>query len=390
MKTGLEVFLEKKHAKYRGLRLGVLCNQASVDKNLRHISELITQKKYKLNIACFFGPQHGIRGEKQDNMVESQDFVDPTSGLSVYSLYGDTREPTDQMVSKIDAFVIDLQDIGTRIYTFVYTMANCMRVAKRTSKKVIVLDRPNPLNGNSLEGNCLEPAYTSFVGQFPIIVRHGMTMGELALMINDAFGIGCDLEVVSLQGWKRSDYGDQWKRAWITPSPNIPTFDSALVFPAGVFFEGTNISEGRGTTKPFEWIGAGYVEPDSLAKDLNARKLGGVYFRPIYFQPTYQKCKEEVCGGVQLHVTDRKKFNGFRTGIHLLQAIAASAPKYFAWKKPPYEYEHIRMPIDLIAGTSLLREIIEGGKPLKSLEQKAEQDVAAFKKFRKPYLIYKS
>lgn len=390
MKTGLEVFIEKKSAKYKNLRLGVLCNQASVDGKLRHISELVTQKKLKLNISCFFGPQHGIRGEKQDNMVESQDFTDSRTGLPVYSLYADTREPTDRMVAKMDAFLIDLQDIGTRIYTFVYTMANCMRVAKRLSKKVIVLDRPNPINGLSLEGNCLEPGYSSFVGQFPIIVRHGMTMGELALMINDAFSIGCDLEVIRLEGWKRSMHADQWKRDWITPSPNIPTFESALVFPAGVFFEGTNISEGRGTTKPFEWIGAGYVQPDQLAENLNARKLGGVYFRPIYFQPTYQKCKEEVCGGVQLHVTDRAKFNGFRTGIHLLQAIAAQAPKAFAWKKPPYEYEHIRMPIDLIAGTALLRELIDGEKPLDALEEKAEADVAAFKKLRKPFLLYKS
>jgi uncharacterized protein YbbC (DUF1343 family) len=389
MKTGLDVFVEKTHKKYKGVRLGVLCNQASVDSKLVHISELLTKKKLGLNVTCFFGPQHGIRGEKQDNMIESQDFLDPLTGLPVFSLYADTREPTDRMMEKIDAFVVDLQDIGTRIYTFIYTLANCMRAAKRASKKVVVLDRPNPINGVSLEGNCLEPEYSSFVGQFPIIVRHGMTIGELAILMNDAFSIGCDLEVVGLQGWKRASYGDQWKRDWITPSPNIPSFLSALVFPGSVYFEGTNLSEGRGTTKPFEWVGAPYIQPDKLAIELNKKKLGGVAFRPIYFQPTYQKWKDEVCGGVQIHVTDRVKFNGFRTGIHLLSTIARDFSHSFGWKKPPYEYEHTRMPIDLIAGTALLRDIVENGQSIVELEQKAAEDVAAFKKLRKPFLLYR-
>ncbi len=388
MKTGLEKFLEKKHKAFRGMRLGVLCNQASVDPKLRHISELVTQKKLGLDVTCFFGPQHGIRGEKQDNMVESQDFNDPQTGKTVFSLYADIREPTDRMLAKIDTFVIDLQDVGTRIYTFIYTMANCMRAAKRAGKKVVVLDRPNPIDGETLEGNRLEPEYASFVGQYPIITRHGMTIGEMALMMNDAFSIGCDLEVIKLEGWKRNVHGDQWKRDWVPPSPNIPTYLSALVFPGTVHFEGTNVSEGRGTTKPFEWVGAPFIQPDQLATELNGRKLPGIYFRPIYFQPTYQKWKDEVCGGVQLHVTDRKKLNAFRAGIHLLEAIATQSSHSFAWKKPPYEYEHTRMPIDLIAGTALLREIVEHGKTVKELEQRAQADVAAFKKLRKPYLLY--
>ncbi len=390
MKSGLDVFLEKKSKHYKELRLGVVCNQASVDAKLRHISERITDKKLGLNVTAFFGPQHGIRGEKQDNMVESQDFTDPATGLPVFSLYADTREPTDRMLANIDAFVVDLQDIGTRIYTFVYTLANCMRAAKRTGKKVIVLDRPNPIDGLTLEGNCLEPEYSSFVGQFPIIVRHGMTMGELALLMNDAFSIGCDLEVIKVEGWKRGQFGDQWKRDWVPPSPNIPTFLSSLVFPAGVFFEGTNISEGRGTTMPFEYIGAPYIGADKLAAAMTAKKLPGVHFRSIFFQPTYQKWKDEVCGGVHLHITDRKKFNGFRTGIHLLHTIATEFPQGFAWKKPPYEYEHTRMPIDLIAGTATLRKAIEAGKSLLELESRAALDVAAFKKLRKPYLLYKT
>lgn len=389
MKTGLEVFIEKSFRKYRGMRLGVLCNQASVDAKMRHIHDLVLQKKLGLNITCFLGPQHGIRGEKQDNMVESQDFTDPRSGKPVFSLYADTREPTEKMCEHFDTLVVDLQDIGTRIYTFIYTLANCMRAAKKYGKKVVVLDRPNPIDGLTLEGNCLEPEFTSFVGQYPIIVRHGMTIGELALMFNEHFGIGCDLEIIRLQGWKRAMHADQWKRDWVTPSPNIPTYLSALVFPAGVYFEGTNLSEGRGTTKPFEYVGAPFIDADAFAAHLNAQKMPGVYFRPIFFQPTYQKCKDQVCGGLQFHVTDRKKFNGFLAGIRIIEAAARLYGHSFNWKKPPYEYEHTRMPIDLIAGTALLRELVEQGKPLKELEKKAVRDVAAFKKLRKPFLLYR-
>jgi uncharacterized protein YbbC (DUF1343 family) len=389
MKIGLEVFVQKAHTKYKKLKLGVLCNQASLDSNLRHVSDWVVEKKLGLTVGCFFGPQHGIRGEKQDNMIESSDFFDDRTGLAVYSLYSQVREPTDAMVKNIDAFLVDLQDVGTRIYTFMYTMANCMRAAKRLGKKVIVLDRPNPIDGITLEGNCLEPEYSSFVGQFPIVVRHGMTMGELALLFNEAFGIGCELEVIRMQGWRRGMSAPQWKRDWVPPSPNVPCYQSVLTFPGTVHFEGTNISEGRGTTRPFEWIGAPYLNPDVLAAEMNKKKLKGVLFRPLFFQPTYQKWAGEVCGGVQIHITDATKFNSFRVGIHLLEAMARMGGDKFAWKKPPYEYEFERMPIDLIAGTDLLRELVDHSKPLKELEQKADADCRAFAKLRKNFLLYK-
>jgi len=387
--SGLDVFLKQDYKKYRGLRLGVLCNQASVDKNLIHISQALLQKKFKLQVTCFFGPQHGIRGEKQDNMIESEGFVDPVSQLPVISLYAKSREPSDDAVKKLDAFLIDLQDIGTRIYTFMYTMANCMRAAKKFGKKVIVLDRPNPINGVNIEGNVLESGFISFVGQFPICVRHGMTMGELALLFNDAFGIGYDLEVVRMRGWKRKFYADDLKRNWIPPSPNIPSLLSAIFFPGCVLFEGTNVSEGRGTTRPFEWIGAPFINPDKLAGEMSSMKLPGVYFRPIYFQPTYQKWAGEVCGGVHLHVTNRRRFNSFNAGVRLLAKIAEMYPDGFRWKNPPYEYEHDRMPIDLIAGTSKLREDIEQGKGIESFERIAEEQLRAFRKLRADFLIYK-
>jgi uncharacterized protein YbbC (DUF1343 family) len=388
MQTGLEVFLQKDHLKYRKLRLGVLCNQASVDPKLRHISQLVSEKKLKLEITCFIGPQHGIRGEKQDNMIESDDFIDTASGLPVFSLYGVTREPTASMLEKLDAFVIDLQDIGTRIYTFMYTMANCMRAASRAGKKVIVLDRPNPIGAVQVEGNMLEEGYTSFVGQFPMATRHGMTLGELATLFNDAYGIQCDLEIVRMKGFKRESYPESWKRDWVPPSPNIPNPTSALIFPGMVHFEGTNVSEGRGTTKPFEFIGAPFIQSDRLAALMNGKKLPGAYFRAIYFQPTYQKCAGQVCGGVQLHVTDRKKLNAFKAGIHLLHAIAELYPNDFAWKQPPYEYEHDRMPIDLIAGTPALREACEGKIPLAQFEKLAAEGTARWKKLRQKYLLY--
>lgn len=386
---GLESFLKSEHKKYRNYPLGVVCNQASTNKDYQHISSLLMQKELKLKVVRFFGPQHGIRGEKQDNMVESDDSIDPVTNLPVVSLYGKYREPQAKDVEGLGAFLIDLQDIGTRIYTFMYTMANCMRVAKKFGIKVIVLDRPNPINGVTTEGNVLEPAFASFVGQFPICVRHGMTMGELAMLFNEEFGIGCDLSVVRTTGWKRSLYWDEWRKDWICPSPNIPALQSAILFPGSVLFEGTNVSEGRGTTKPFEWIGAPFVKADPLAASLNKKKLGGVYFRPIFFQPTYQKGKDQVCGGVQIHVTSRKQFNSFKVGIHVLNEIATQFRSGFQWKTPPYEYEFERKPIDLIAGTSRLREAIDAGKSLKDFEEASQAELEQFRKIRKEYLIYK-
>jgi uncharacterized protein YbbC (DUF1343 family) len=388
MRTGLERFLQSEHRKYRKQRLAFLCHQASVDGKLRHLRDLVLDPKLKIDVRAFFGPQHGINGEKQDNMIESADSVDPVSKKPVYSLYGKTREPLPSMLEDVDVLFVDLQDIGSRVYTFVYTMANCMRVAKRLGKKVVVLDRPNPVGGIAVEGNRLDPKFASFVGQFPIVVRHGMTMGELALMFNDAFEIGCDLDVIKLAGWNPRSFGDGWGRDWVPPSPNIPSFPSTLLFSGMVFFEGTNVSEGRGTTKPFEYVGAPFIDADKLARTMNGKKLPGVYFRPVYFQPTYQKGKDQVCGGVHTHVTDRKKFDSFRTGAELLWQIAQDGRGAFAWKQPPYEYEHVKMPVDLIAGTPRFRELVDRGAPLREFLAEAKKDSSAFLKARKPYLLY--
>ncbi len=388
IETGLDLFIKKDHARFRDSRIGLLCNQASVDKNLRHASELILQKSLKLNVGCFIGPQHGIRGEKQDNMIESNDFTDPKTQLPVYSLYGASRKPTPQILKELDTFVIDLQDIGCRIYTFMYTLLYCMEAAKAHGKKVVVLDRPNPIGGTHVEGNILNMKFASFVGLFPMVTRHGMTLGELALMFNEELKIHCDLEIIPVKKWKRNLYSESWGRQWVPPSPNIPVAESALTFPGTVHFEGTHISEGRGTSMPFLYLGAPFINADTLADKMNRLKLPGIYFRAIYFQPTFHKGKDQVCGGVHFHVLDRKKFNAFESGIHLLSMISKLYPEFFKWKQPPYEYETEKMPIDLIAGTDELRMIIDSHQSIKKFLEKSREDARAFMKIRKPYLIY--
>ncbi|NBX75748.1 MAG: DUF1343 domain-containing protein [Proteobacteria bacterium] len=386
MRSGLDEFLKEKWKKYRSGRWGVLCNQASVDKHLIHIRDILKEKN-GISLGAFLGPQHGIRGEKQDNMKESSDFLDPDLNIPVFSLYSHTRVPTPEMMQAFDVLIVDLQDIGTRIYTFMYTMENCMREAKKFGKKVVVLDRPNPIGGINVEGNVLDMNYRSFVGQLPICTRHGMTMGELAVLFNEAFEIGCDLDVIPLKGWKRKYLACDWDRAWIPPSPNIPVWESALTFPGTVHFEGTNISEGRGTTKPFEWIGAPFVDADKLAQEMNQKKLKGFYFRPIYFQPTYQKHQDQVCGGVQIHMSHLGKLNAFEMGAHLLAAFWKLYPDKCEWKKPPYEYVEDKLPIDVIAGTDAFRHAIESGS-VKPFLEKSNEELAAFRKLRKNYLLY--
>ena len=251
-----------------------------------------------MELAALFGPQHGFRSNLQDNMIETPHDRDPRRHVPVYSLYSETREPTAEMLRDIDVLVVDLQDVGTRVYTFVYTMANCMRAAARHGVRVVVCDRPNPIGGEAVEGALLREPWTSFVGQFPIPLRHGMTIGELARLFNDEFGIACALDVVPMAGWQRGSYFDDTALPWVIPSPNLPTLDSAIVYPGAVLFEGTMLSEGRGTTRPFELIGAPWIDGERLADAMNARGLAGVHFRPAFFEPTFQKHARQTCGGV--------------------------------------------------------------------------------------------
>ena len=384
---GLERLLRDRLDLVGSVRVGLVCNQATVDHSLRHAADLMHAHP-DVRLTTLFGPQHGIRGDVQDNMVETEHAVDRATGLRVYSLYSETREPTEAMLAEVDAIVVDLQDVGCRIYTFVYTMANCMRAARAYGKKVIVCDRPNPIGGEQVEGNLLEPGFASFVGQYPIPTRHGMTAGELARLFNERFGIGCELEVVPMEGWARHHWMDDSDAPWVMPSPNMPTLDTATVFPGTVHLEGTQLSEGRGTTRPFELVGAPYIDAEEYARALNALGLPGVHFRATVFQPTFQKHAGRSCGGVQIHVLDRALFEPVRAGAAVVKTAHDLHRREFAWKNPPYEYVYDKNPFDVIAGTSALREAIESGARLDEIAASWRSGVEQFRRLREPFLLY--
>jgi uncharacterized protein YbbC (DUF1343 family) len=292
------------------------------------------------------------------------------------------------MLQDVDVLVFDMQDVGCRIYTFIYTMANCMRAARQFGKRVIVCDRPNPINGTQVAGNTLEPEFASFVGLFPIPTRHGMTPGELALLFNKNFNIQCELDVVTMDGWNRDSWHDETDAPWVLPSPNMPTVDAATVFPGTVHFEGTQMSEGRGTTRPFELIGAPYIDPDQYADYLNALQFEGVRFRACAFQPTFQKHARVTCGGVQIHVTDRNVFEPVSVGVAMVKAAYDLYPNDFRWKEPPYEYVYDKNPFDVISGTDKIRKAFEQGIGLHELLSSWKQPLQEFHEIRRAHLLY--
>jgi uncharacterized protein YbbC (DUF1343 family) len=371
----------------KGRRVGIVSNPASVDAGFQHIVDLLLAAP-DVTVGAIFGPQHGFRSDVQDNMIETPHGNDCQRRVPVFSLYSDTREPTAEMLAGIDALVIDLQDIGARIYTYIYTMANCMRAGAKHGVDVIVCDRPNPIGGRDVEGPMLVPGYESFVGQFPIPMRHGMTIGELARFFNEHFKINAPLEVVDMEGWSREMYGDATGLPFVMPSPNIPTLDTAIVYPGTVLFEGTMASEARGTTRPFELVGAPWVEAEKFAAAMNARKLPGVHFRAAVFEPTFQKHAKKTCGGCQIHVLDRRSFKPVLTGVALIDQIRAAGPADFAWRKPPYEYEHDKEPIDILAGSSALRTAIEAGARAEDLAPAWDREMQPFLEVRTRYLQY--
>jgi uncharacterized protein YbbC (DUF1343 family) len=384
---GIDRLLELERRIIAGRRIGVVCNPASVDGLLRHTADRLIADP-GLTVAALFGPQHGFRSDLQDNMIETPHAQDARRRVPVYSLYSETREPTANMLRDLDTLVIDLQDVGTRVYTYVYTMANCMRAAARHGVHVVVCDRPNPVGGEEVEGSRLEPACASFVGQFPIPLRHGMTIGELARLFNDEFGIHCSLDVIPLAGWRRSMYFDETGVPWVMPSPNIPTLDSAIVYPGAVLFEGTMLSEGRGTTRPFELIGAPWIDGERLCEAMNARQLPGVHFRAVFFEPTFQKHAKQTCGGCQLHVLDRRRFRPVRTAVELIDEFRRQSPAQFAWRQPPYEYEHTKEPIDILFGSDRLRKTVDAGGDIEALVGSWKADEESFARVREKYLLY--
>ncbi len=371
----------------RGLRVGVVANPASVDHDFVHIVDRVRAAE-GVALGAIFGPQHGFRSDLQDNMIESPHAHDDTRRVPVYSLYSETRVPTAEMLAGLDALVVDLQDIGARIYTFIYTMANCLIAGRAHGVPVIVCDRPNPIGGVDVEGQTLVHGFESFVGQYAIPMRHGLTIGELARLFNERFAIGADLEVVTMEGWQRAQYGDEAAAPWIMPSPNMPTLDTAIVYPGTVLLEGTMASEGRATTRPFEIVGAPWVHAERFAERLNAHQLPGVVFRPVVFEPTFQKHHGATCGGCQLHVTNRRAFAPVVTGVAVIEELRRANPTSFAWRPPPYEYEHHLMPIDILAGGSVMREQLEAGASAEAIAQFWRADEDTFRVARAPFLLY--
>jgi len=370
----------------RGRTIGLVSNPSSIDNTFVHVAT--AAERAGVQIGALFGPQHGFRSDVQENMIESPHAEDGHRRVAVYSLYSETRTPTAAMLSGLDALVIDLQDVGTRIYTYIYTMANCLRAARTHNLPVIVCDRPNPIGGTQVEGPMLEDGFESFVGQFPIPMRHGLTIGELARLFNDHFGIGAKLEVVKMQGWSRDQYFDATGWPWVLPSPNIPTLDAAIVYPGTVLLEGTNMSEGRGTTKPFELVGAPWIDAERFSAELNGAGMPGVHFRPAVFEPTFHKHAGAPCGGCQIHVTDRSSFRPVAAAVTLIAACRAAGPDRFAWRDPPYEYEFTKPPIDILYGSTALRDGLAAGQSMADMTHAWPDDVEDFLAVRDKFLLY--
>ncbi len=366
--------------------LGVVAHPASVTPGLGYAPDLLRARGF--NVRALFGPQHGARGEKQDNMIESRFYTDPATSLPVHSLYGRHRKPTAEMLQGLDALLFDLQDVGARVYTFIWTMALAMEAAAENGVRFVVLDRPNPIGGVDREGSVLRPEFASFVGLHPIPLRHGLTAGEVARWLRRACGIDCDLEVAACPGWRRETRWPETGLPWVAPSPNLPTYDSTAVYPGMVLLEGTNLSEGRGTTRPFELFGAPFLEPGAVEAELNGLRLPGVHFRGCFFEPTFQKHAGELCGGAQLHVLDASAFEAVRTGVEVLRVARMLGGGRFTWNPPPYEYEETLMPIDILWGSDRLRRRIDRGEGADAVLEGAEKELSAFSDQVESDLLY--
>jgi uncharacterized protein YbbC (DUF1343 family) len=310
------------------------------------------------------------------------------TGRPIWSLYGPTRRPTEAMLRGVTAIVFDVQDVGARYYTFISTLLLTLEACARFGRRLVVLDRPNPLGGEAVEGNVLEPAFTSFVGAHPLPVRHGMTVGELAMLFREERELKVELTVVRMRGWRRPAYFEETGLPWVLPSPNMPTVDTAFVYPGGCLVEGTNLSEGRGTTRPFELVGAPWLDPAPLATALERERIPGARFRPTFFRPTFHKHAGRLCGGVQVHVTDRRRFPAYLAYLLLIHHARRQDPARFAWRDPPYEYEHVRRPVDVLCGTDRVRLTLEAGHNPRTLAPAWRAGLAQFRRRRKPFLLY--
>lgn len=383
-KLGVEVLLEEEKELIEGKRVGLITNPTGVDQELNSIVDLLHNDP-DVNLTALYGPEHGVRGSAQAGEYVEY-YIDENTGLPVYSLYGETRKPTPEMLENIDVLLFDIQDVGTRFYTYIYTMAYAMEAAQENNIPFIVLDRPNPLSGEVVAGPVLNPEYKSFIGNYPIPLRHGMTVGELAKLFNEEFDIGADLTVVEMNKWKRSMYYDETPLQFIAPSPNMPTLDTALVYPGAALIEGTNVSEGRGTTKPFELIGAPFINSTELAAALNEKNLPGVMFRAASFTPQFSKHSGTLSHGIEIHVTDKDAFKPVIAGLHIVKTIHDLYPEDFEFRA---ENSAGVSFFDNLIGNGWVREAIESGQSVEEMQERWQEDLNEFKKVREEYLLYK-
>jgi uncharacterized protein YbbC (DUF1343 family) len=389
--TGLERLLQDPPPELSKSRCALLMNQASVDSQWRgaqlRLAELLTTER----LVKLFAPQHGPWGVEQANMFETPHGVEPRLRIPIHSLYSETRRPTAEMLADIDLLLIDLQDVGTRVYTYAWTMVHCLQACAEAGVPVWVLDRPNPLGGCVVEGPCLEADYTSFVGLLPIPMRHGLTIGELALLGNDWLQLGAPLRVINMQGWRREMLFPDTGLPWVPPSPNMPRFETALVYPGQVLLEGTNLSEGRGTTQPFELCGAPYVDPARLRDAWNTAADCGIVAREVYFRPTFDKWQGQTCGGLACHWQQASAVRSYAATVTLLATIRQLWPDQFAWSDPPYEYEFTKPPIDILSGSSRLRQAFAAELSPSSdrLLALTRVDAPAWWREVEPYLLYR-
>ncbi len=408
VQSGLEVLVRERPRWMRGKRIGLLMHPASVSSRFVSARDLIHQV-FGDRFRALFGPQHGFVGDRQDNMIESDHGTDADLGIPIYSLYSETRSPTRPMLEGIDILMIDLQDVGTRVYTFIWTAALALKACAEAGRQVVVLDRPNPLGGSVLEGNLIRKGFESFVGLHSLPMRHGLTLGELAALVNRRLagftdrerplrrsdGIGwrcpgaCNLTVIPMRGWRRSMTFPDTGLPWIPPSPNMPIWETAIVYPGQVLLEGTNLSEGRGTTRPFEIFGAPYLDTRAVKARFTKRRLRGLFLRELVFEPTFHKWAGEVCGGFQLQVTDFGRYRPYRATLALLQDIIAEHGDSFEWKQPPYEYVTDRLPIDILTGDPRIRQALESGEDLDRLERSWRRELRAFAKEAADIRLYR-
>lgn len=389
VRTGLDLLAAERFTRFRGQRIGLAVHPASVDARLRHAIELFAAAD-GVRLATVFGPEHGVLGEAQD-LIGVGDDRDPLSGARAVSLYGnrvDGLRPTADQLAGLDVLVIDMQDVGSRYYTFPTTMLYCLEAAAKVGLRCAVFDRPNPLGGENVEGPTLRPGFDSFIGAHPIAIRHGLTVGELARLYKSERQIDVELEIIACDGLQRDMDWDATGLPWVLPSPNMPTVDTAFVYPGQCLIEGTNLSEGRGTTRPFELCGAPGIDSRRLCQRLNDERLPGVVFRPAWFQPTFQKHSGKRCGGVQLHVTDRTVFQPVRTGLAVLAELRRGAGHRFSWRTEEYEFIRDPIAIDLLFGTARERQALESGQGWRDIAAAWVPEEAEFRDRRRPYLLY--